>query len=41
VLTPELGHVSAIACTDGLPDEPDACVAASDPRAFGLAIMAD
>ena len=35
--TPDLGRVTAIACTAGLPNDPTSCTAASDPRGFGLA----
>lgn len=39
VMTPHLGLVNAIACTKGIPPNPDSCSAASDPRGFGLAEM--
>lgn len=34
--TPSLGQVNAISCDKGVPDRPDRCRAASDPRGFGL-----
>jgi gamma-glutamyltranspeptidase/glutathione hydrolase len=40
-LTGGLGRVNAIACRAGLPDAPQTCNAAADPRGSGLAIMAD
>jgi gamma-glutamyltranspeptidase / glutathione hydrolase len=40
-LTGGLGRVDAISCRAGLPDAPQTCNAAADPRGSGLAIMAD
>ncbi len=34
-----MGRVNAIYCFKGLPDNPDTCEIANDPRAFGLATM--
>lgn len=39
--TPVLGLVNAIACPEGLPDNPKSCVARQDPRGFGLSTAAD
>jgi gamma-glutamyltranspeptidase/glutathione hydrolase len=36
--TPRLGSVNAIACTAGIPPNPQSCSAVSDPRGFGLAV---
>ena len=35
--TPVIGHVNAISCPDGLPNEPNTCHMAADPRGQGLA----
>ena len=39
--TPALGQVNAVHCPRGVPPHPESCVAGSDPRGFGLAVMAD
>lgn len=36
--TPTLGLVNAISCTDGMPRNPGACTAVSDPRGHGIAL---
>jgi hypothetical protein len=35
-----LGRVNAVLCPDGLPKSGDSCMAAADPRGFGIAAMA-
>jgi len=35
------GRVNAISCPGTIPDEPETCVSATDPRGFGLAATAD
>ena len=35
-----LGHVNAFYCPDGLQDRGETCQAATDPRAYGLAVIA-
>ncbi|HEY0524562.1 MAG TPA: gamma-glutamyltransferase [Stellaceae bacterium] len=37
----QLGRVSAVACPGGLPNRPESCSAAADPRGAGLAVIAD
>lgn len=37
VTTAALGEVDAIFCPKGVPDRPDSCLVASDPRGYGLA----
>lgn len=39
--TPALGQVNAVYCPQGVPPNPESCVAGSDPRGYGLAVMAD
>lgn len=41
VATTALGRVNAVYCPDGIPPNPETCVARSDPRGFGLTAMAD
>jgi gamma-glutamyltranspeptidase / glutathione hydrolase len=38
---PALGQVNAVQCVRGLPPHPESCAAGSDPRGFGLSVMAD
>lgn len=38
VTTSALGQVNAIFCTKGVPNSPESCLAATDPRGFGLAV---
>lgn len=40
-VVPTLGRVNAINCADSIPDNPETCVAASDPRGLGLATIAE
>ncbi len=41
VAAPALGQVNAVHCPRGIPPHPESCVAGSDPRGYGLAVMAD
>jgi len=38
---PSIGRVNAMSCFSGLPDHPETCEIATDPRGFGLALSAD
>ncbi|MHA1597112.1 MAG: gamma-glutamyltransferase [Alphaproteobacteria bacterium] len=39
--TPSIGRINAVACTQGLPYDPESCQAVSDPRGFGLGSKLD
>jgi gamma-glutamyltranspeptidase / glutathione hydrolase len=39
--TPSLGKVNVVACTQGLPFDPNSCEAVSDPRGFGMGLKID
>ena len=39
--TRALGRVNAIRCAGGLPPKPETCLAAADPRGFGLAVASE
>ena len=41
VAAPALGQVNAVHCPEGIPPNPQSCAAGSDPRGYGLAVMAD
>lgn len=40
-LTPTIGHVDAVSCPEGSPNDPGACAFVSDPRGAGLAVRAE